>query len=258
MKSKNKIIKILLVIFVLSLVIFINRGIILNLFNNVLISFNRTVIQEKRYILFLKGFKATLIISLLSIIIGTILGFILFLLQKINIKILNVISLALVRFLQGVPVTVLLLTFYFGIFGSVNIEPIIVAIIAFSIYFSAYVSEVFKGAFASINKTQIDSAYSLGFTKIQTLKYIIVPQVLSYVIPVYKNESVSLIKSTSIAGYISVMELTKASDIIRNRTYEAFFPLIFTAFIYFMICYIFSKILDLIYKRINPRVVNNS
>ena len=176
-------------------------------------------------------------------------------LHRSKIKILKIISLVFVRFLQGVPVTVLLLTFYFGFFGSINIEPIIVAVIAFSIYFSAYVCEIIKGAFSSINRTQIDSAYALGFTKIQTFKYIVFPQVLSYVILVYKNESVSLIKSTSIAGYISVMELTKASDIIRNRTYEAFFPLIFTALIYFIICYVFCKLLDLIYKKVSPRMV---
>ena len=80
-------------------------------------------------------------------------------------------------------------------------------------------------------------------------------QVLVYIIPVYKNESVLLIKSTSIASYISIMELTKASDIVRNRTYEAFFPLIFVAIIYFLICYIFCKLLDYINKKVNPRMV---
>jgi polar amino acid transport system substrate-binding protein len=147
-----------------------------------------------------------------------------------------------------------LLVFYFGIFGKININPIVVSILAFSIYFSAYVVEILKGAYSSINRIQIDSAYALGFTKIQTIRYIIIPQILCYVIPVYKNESVSLIKSTSIAGYISIIDLTKASDIIRNRTYEPFFPLVFTAFIYFTICYLFSKTLDFIYKKINPRM----
>ena len=255
MKNKNKWIKILIILFILMVVIICNKETIINFFNNMYNSFNRTVIEEKRYILFFNGLKATLLISFLSIIIGTLLGFVLFLLQRSKVKILNILSCVFVRFLQGVPVTVLLLTFYFGIFGKINIKPIIVAVIAFSIYFSAYVCEIIKGAFASINRTQIDSAYALGFTKIQTFIYIILPQVLSYVIPVYKNESVSLIKSTSIAGYISVMELTKASDIIRNRTYEAFFPLIFTALIYFVICYIFCKLLDFIYKKVNPRVV---
>ena len=255
MSNKKRYIRILVILLLLTIVAVYNRKNIINIFGKLQNSFIRTVIDEKRYILFLEGLKSTLLISFLSIFIGTLLGFILFLLYKSRLKSLNVISYMFVRFLQGVPVTVLLLTFYFGIFGTINIEPIIVSIIAFSIYFSAYVCEIIKGAFLSINKTQIDSAYSLGFTKFQTFKYIIVPQVLSYVIPVYKNESVSLIKSTSIAGYISVMELTKASDIIRNRTYEAFFPLIFTAMIYFLICYIFCKLLDFMYIKTNPRMV---
>ena len=258
MKNKTKFIKFFFIFFLILIVTFISKDVIIDFLNNISNSFKRTVIVEKRYILFLKGLKSTLLISFLSIIFGTLLGFILFLLQKSKIRILSIFSYMIVRFLQGVPVTVLLLTFYFGIFGNINIEPILVAIIVFSIYFSAYVSEIIKGAFLSINRTQIDSAYALGFTKLQTVRYIIIPQVLSYVIPVYKNESVSIIKSTSIAGYISVMELTKVSDIIRNRTYEAFFPLIFTALIYFIICYTFCKILDLVYKKINTRVVKKS
>ncbi len=258
MKNQNKWIKVIIILFILGLIIIYNKETIIKFFSSMYSSFIRTVIDEKRYILFLNGLKSTLLISILSIIIGTLFGFVLFLLHKSKIKILNIASLVFVKFLQGVPVTVLLLTFYFGIFGSINIEPIIVAVIAFSIYFSAYVCEIIKGAFSSMNRTQIDSAYALGFTKIQIFKYIVFPQVLSYVIPVYKNESVSLIKSTSIAGYISVMELTKASDIIRNRTYEAFFPLIFTALIYFIICYVFCKLLDLIHEKVNPRVVKKS
>ena len=244
MKNQKKWIKIIIILFILILVIIFNKGAIINFLSSIHSSFIRTIIDEKRYILFF--------------IIGTLFGFVLFLLHKSKIKILNIISLVFARFMQGVPVTVLLLTFYFGIFGAINIEPIIVAVIAFSIYFSAYVCEIIKGAFSSINRTQIDSAYALGFTKIQTFNYIVFPQMLSYAIPVYKNESVSLIKSTSIAGYISIMELTKASDIIRNRTYEAFFPLIFTALIYFIICYVFCKLLDLIYKKVNPRMVKKS
>ena len=258
MKNKTKFIKYCIILFLILIVTVISKDVIIDFFKDISNSFNRTVIIEKRYILFFKGLKSTLLISFLSIIFGTLLGLILFLLQKSKIRSLNILSYIIVRFLQGVPVTVLLLTFYFGIFGDINVEPILVAIITFSIYFSAYVSEIVKGAFLSINRTQIDSAYALGFSKIQTVKYIIIPQVLSYVIPVYKNESVSLIKSTSIAGYISVIELTKATDIIRNRTYEAFFPLIFTALIYFIICYAFCKILDLVYKKINPRVVKKS
>ena len=256
MKKKNIFLLVLLsILFIVLIVIFKNS--ILSFLNSVYISFRRTIIDEDRYILFLKGLKNTLIISIFSIIFGSLLGILLFYIQTINNRFVKLLSNGIVRFLQGVPITVLLLIFYFVIFGSVNINPIIVSIIAFSIYFSAYVCEIVKSSYASINKIQIDASYSLGFNKVQTLKYIIIPQVLGIVIPVYKNEIVSLIKLTSIAGYISIIELTKASDIIRNRTYEAFFPLIFTAIVYFIICYLIGKLLDLIYKKINPRVVNN-
>ena len=218
-------------------------------FNN---SFYRTLLFEERYKIFLKGLTNTILISVLSILLGTILGFILFILSRKE-KTIQKITTIFIRLLQGIPITVLLLIFYYVIFGMIDINPVLVAVITFSIYFSAYAAEVMKGAYASINKNQIYSAYSMGFTKKQTLRFIILPQVLSYMIPVYKNEMVSLIKLTSIASYISIIDLTKASDIVRNRTYEAFFPLIFTAFIYFLICFLLGKILDYADKRMNPR-----
>lgn len=218
-------------------------------FNN---SFYRTLLFEDRYKIFLKGLTNTILISVLSILLGTILGFILFILSRKE-KTIQKITTIFIRLLQGIPITVLLLIFYYVIFGMIDINPVLVAVITFSIYFSAYAAEVMKGAYASINKNQIYSAYSMGFTKKQTLRFIILPQVLSYMIPVYKNEMVSLIKLTSIASYISIIDLTKASDIVRNRTYEAFFPLIFTALIYFLICYLLGKILDYADKRMNPR-----
>ena len=125
MKDKTKFIKFFFILFLILIVIVISKDIMIDFFNNISNSFNRTVIVEKRYILFFKGLKSTLLISFLSIIFGTLLGFILFLLQKSKIKILSVFSYMIVRFLQGVPVTVLLLTFYFGIFGNINIESIL-------------------------------------------------------------------------------------------------------------------------------------
>ncbi len=250
MKKK---LKILLIILLLSILIIIFKSEINVLINNIVVSFFRTVIEEQRYKLLLQGFISTTIISIASIILGTLLGIIIYCINKNKLKILRKIGKFYVQVMQGVPITVLLLTSYYVVFGKINIEPILVAVITFSIYFSAYVSETVKGAMDSINISQIHSAYALGFSKFQTIKYIILPQALTYTIPVYKNEVVSLVKLTSIAGYISIMDLTKASDIIRNRTYEAFFPLIITAIIYFILCYFIGKILDLLYKKINPR-----
>lgn len=244
----------IIILFTIILFILLLQNNLYNYFVIIRNSFNRAILEEARYILILKGLKSTIIISLLSILLGTLLGILLFIIN--HNKIFSKLSQLFIKFIQGTPITVLLLLFYFGIFGNINIEPTLVAILAFSVYFSAYCCEIIRGAYSSLNKTQIYSAYALGFNKIQTLKYIILPQILSYIIPVYKNETISLIKSTSIAGYISIIELTKASDIIRNRTYEAFFPLIFTAFIYFIICYVFGKTLDYIHIKINPRMAD--
>ncbi len=234
-------------ILILIILLIIFKENIINIYNELSTSFYRTIIEEQRYILILRGLSQTLIISISSIILGSILGLILCIFRK------NKLTKILIKVLQGIPVTVLLLIFYYVIFATINIDPTVVAIITFSIYFSAYIAEVFKASYDSINPTQIISSYSLGFNKLETLKYIILPQALTFAIPTFKNEAVSLIKLTSIAGYISIMDLTKASDIIRNRTYEAFFPLIVTAIIYFLICLIFSYILDYLYKKINPR-----
>lgn len=249
---QNKIIKLLiLVIIVLTFIWFKND--ILYFLVDLKNSFYRTIIEEDRYQLLLTGLLYTIIISLASILLGTIFGGFVCYLRRSKNTILKNIGKIFIGILRGVPITVLLLVFYYVLFESVDINPVIVSIIAFGLYFSAYAAEVFRSAIDSIHKSQIESAYSLGFSKTQTLKYIVLPQAISYALPVYKNEVVSLIKLTSIAGYISVMDLTKASDIIRNRTYEAFFPLILTAIIYFLICYFVGKLLDVIYNKINTR-----
>ncbi len=216
-------------------------------------SFYRTIIEEDRYVLLTKGLKTTLIISFCSIIFGTLLGILLCYLRRSNNKVISTITKIYVNIMRGIPITLLLLGFYYVIFQDINIEPEIVGVIVFSVYFSVYISEVLKGALDSINKSQIDSAYSLGFTKYQTIKYVIVPQSLPNIIPNFKNEALSLIKLTSIVGYISVMDITKASDIIRNRTYEAFAPLIVAAIFYELLCLLVSFILDFLYKKINKK-----
>lgn len=257
MKKNNKFLILFLIIVIFVIILIINKKYLFEIFANISNSFQRTLIDEDRYILILQGLKSTLIISFTSILFGTLIGIALFMLRISKFKVLSTISKIIINVLRGMPITVLLLIYYYVIFGKININPIIVAIITFSLYFSAYTSEIFRGAYLSLNKSQIISSYALGFNKIQTIHYIVLPQILTYIIPVFKNESVSLVKLTSIAGYISIMDLTKASDIIRNRTYEAFFPLIFTALLYYLICYLYIKILNILYKKINPRKEKN-
>ena len=221
--------------------------------HNIITSIERTLKEDNRYLTLLKGFKNTLIISVLSILLGTLLGILIcYFRNKKNIIVSGFFK-AFISLIQGIPITLLLLIFYYIIFAKISISAIIVAIITFSIYFSAYIAEIIRGALDSINKEQIMSAKSLGFTNFQTIRYIIIPQMLCYFIPTYKNEVVSLIKLTSIAGYISIIDITRASDLIRNRTYEAFIPLIIAAILYFIICFIASKVLDYIYYKVDKR-----
>lgn len=254
MNKKLKLtITITLILILMIILLLTNIDFIVNLYN----SFYRTLIEEQRYVLMLTGLKYTLLISIFSILLGTLLGIIICFFRINKKKYLSNIAKIFISLVQGTPIPVLLLIFYYVIFGNINVSPLLVAIIAFSIYFSAYIAEVFRGSIESINKNQIEASYSLGFSKFQTIIYILLPQALSYIIPVFKNEVVSLIKLTSIAGYISIIDLTKATDIIRNRTYQAFFPLLFTALIYFIICNLVSILLDIIYKKINSRAFHN-
>jgi len=254
MKKKINIFAKIIIFTILLTIIYLFRNNILDYLDGLKISFSRTVLEENRYLLYLEGIKNTLILSFFSIIVGTIFGIIVCYLNKSKKKLFSDLSKIYVSVIQGTPMPVLLLIFYYVLFKNINIEPLLVGILAFSIYFSAYVSEILRASIEAINKSQLMAAYSLGFTKMQTMKYIFLPQALSYILPTYKNEIVTLIKLTSIGGYISIFELTKASDIIRNRTYEAFFPLIFSAIIYFLICRLVGNVLDYLNMKIDPRL----
>ena len=125
--------------------------------------------------------------------------------------------------------------------------------IAFGINFAAYVSEMFRTGIEGVDKGQREAGIASGFTKVQTFVHIIMPQALRQVLPVYKGEFVSLVKMTSIVGYIAVEDLTKASDIIRSRTFDAFFPLIMAAVIYIFIAWLLTLVLDYVEVSIDPK-----
>jgi len=140
------------------------------------------------------------------------------------------------------------------LFGSVDINPIIVAIIAFGMNFAAYVSEMFRAGIESIDRGQREGGIAMGFTPMQTFAYIIFPQMVQRTLPVYKGEFISLVKMTSVVGYIAVQDLTKASDIIRSRTFDAFFPLIMVAVLYFFIAWVLTQALQYLQRRTDPKL----
>jgi polar amino acid transport system substrate-binding protein len=142
---------------------------------------------------------------------------------------------------------------FYVVFASVNISPVVVAVLAFGMNFAAYVAEIFRSGIEGIDRGQTEAGLSMGFTKVATFMHIVLPQTVQRVLPVYKGEFISLVKMTSIVGYIAVQDLTKASDIIRSRTFDAFFPLVLVAILYFLIAWILTRALDALERRTDPR-----
>ena len=148
---------------------------------------------------------------------------------------------------------VILMLIFYVVFGSVNINPILVATIAFGMNFGAYAAEIFRSGIEGIEKGQMEAGIAMGFNKLKTFIYVILPQTVRRILPIYKGEFISLVKMTSIVGYIAVQDLTKASDIIRSRTFDAFFPLIMIAILYFLISWVLMQALDYLEKITDPK-----
>jgi polar amino acid transport system substrate-binding protein len=216
-------------------------------------SFNNNIIVEKRYLLILDGLKTTAIISLLSIFFGTILGAVVCFTRMSKKKYLLVPAKIYISLLRGTPVLVILMIIFYVVFASVDIDPVIVAVIAFGMNFAAYVSEMFRTGIEGVERGQTEAGIAMGFTKVKTFIFIIAPQAIRRILPVYKGEVISLVKMTSIVGYIAVQDLTKASDIIRSRTFDAFFPLIMVAVLYFFISWLLMLALGYIERMFDPK-----
>ena len=214
-------------------------------------SFYNNLVLEKRYKLILDGLKETVIIAIFSILLGTLLGAIICYLRMRRSKLAIGFAKVYIDIIRGVPVLVLLMIMFYVIFSSTGISATLVAIITFAINFSAYVSEMFRTSIEGVDKGQSEAGVALGFTKTKTFIYIIMPQAIKTVLPVFKGESISLIKMTSVVGYIAIQDLTKASDIIRSRTFDAFFPLIVISIIYFILAWLLGLFLDYLGKRQN-------
>lgn len=217
-------------------------------------SFYSNIVQEQRYILILDGLKVTIIISVLATLFGTLLGGLICYMRMSHNRLLQGISGVYISILRGTPVLVVLMIIFYVVFASVDIDPVAVAVIAFGLNFAAYVSEMFRTAIESIDRGQSEAGIALGFTKVKTFINIVMPQAIQRVLPVYKGEMIALVKMTSIVGYIAVQDLTKAGDMIRSRTFDAFFPLIMVAVLYFLISWLLMVALGYAERKSNPKI----
>lgn len=212
-------------------------------------------VEDNRWRYITDGLKITLIVTVFAVMIGMVLGFLIAIVRTTydktgKLKILNGICKVYLTVIRGTPVVVQLMIIYFIIFGSVDISKVLVAIIAFGINSGAYVAEIFRSGIMSIDNGQFEAGRSLGFNYAQTMMYIVMPQAFKNVLPTLCNEFISLLKETSVSGYIALQDLTKGGDIIRSRTYDAFMPLIAVALIYLAMVMIFTKLVSILERRL--------
>ena len=227
----------------------------MSMWNTFTDAFYLNFVSENRWKYLTDGLKTTLIITLFACLMGIVLGFIVGMIRSTyekthKLKLLNAICKVSLTVIRGTPVIVQLLIIYFVLFGSVRIDKVLVAILAFGINSGAYVAEIFRSGIMSIDGGQMEAGRSLGFNYAQTMWYIIMPQAFKTVLPTLCNEFISLLKETSVAGYIAIQDLTKGGDIIRSRTYSAFMPLIAVALIYLIIVMIFTKLIQILERRL--------
>jgi polar amino acid transport system substrate-binding protein len=217
-------------------------------------SFHSNIIEENRYLLIVSGLKTTAIIAVLSTILGTFLGALVCFMRMSRNPILNLPAKAYIFIQRGTPLLVSLMLMYYVVFASVDINPVPVSIIAFGMNFAAYVAEIYRAGINSIDKGQMEAGIAMGFTKFRTIVFIILPQTIRRILPVYKGEFISLLKMTSVVGYIAVQDLTKASDIIRSRTFDAFFPLVMVAILYIFISWVVMLALENVERLADPKL----
>lgn len=218
--------------------------------------FYNTFIVENRWMYLVNGLGTTLLITALALVIGIVLGFIVAIIRSTNqrtgrLKVANFICRIYLTVFRGTPMVVQLLIIYFVVFSTVNINKVLVAVIAFGLNSAAYVAEIVRSGIMSVDDGQFEAGASLGFGYTKTMISIILPQALRNILPALGNEAIVLLKETSVSGYIALEDLTKGGDIIRSTTYEAFLPLIAVAAIYLIMVIIMSSLVSRLERKLS-------
>lgn len=216
-------------------------------------SFEKTFIRESRWVLFVQGAGVTVLITIASILAGTILGFCIYMLCRKGNVLANKATNFFLWLIHGMPTVLLLMILYYIVFGSSRLSGMWVSVVGFSLMFACSMIDMLRVGCNAIGRGQFEASRALGYSERQSFFKIILPQAAQHFLPIYRNDVVTLIKETSVVGYIAVLDLTKISDLVRSRTYEAFFPLIVTAIMYFVISAILTKIVTLVEDSINPK-----
>ena len=203
--------------------------------DGIVATFIKCFLKDDRYLLLLDGIGVTIKISLLAVLIGIAIGLVIAFCALSKKKVLNLIGKVYTDVIRGTPSVTQLRIIYFVVFATVDLEKWVIAAIAFGINSGAYVSEIIRAGILSIDKGQTEAGRSLGLNAMQTMVSIIIPQAVKNIFPALCNEFIVLVKETAIVGYIGLVDIQKAGDLIKSATFEAFMPLITTAIIYFVL-----------------------
>lgn len=213
-------------------------------------SFHYSLIMENRWKLLLDGLWITILISISALLLGSLLGGLVCWMVMNKRKWLRTLGKTYLHLVRNIPMLVLLMLMFYVVLAKSGLPTVVVAIIAFGLNSAAYISEIYRTGIQSVDNGQWEAGLALGFSPVQTFFNFIAPQAIHKALPVFKNEAVSLLKGTAIVGYISIIDITKASDLIRSASFEAFLPLLVISLVYFLLAWLLTTAIDIIVKKI--------
>ena len=215
---------------------------------------DKTFIQSGHYKMIIEGLGNTVKITMGALVIGVVIGLIIAVIKYLaedsrGMKPLAALCDLYVNVIRGIPVTVLLLIFYLIIMRS-STNGVLVATITFGINSGAYMAELIRSGINAVDRGQMEAGRCLGLSKLQTMTKIILPQAVRYVLPAVGNEFIALLKETSVAGYVAVVDLTRAGNLVRNNTHDVFNPLMVVALTYLIMVVMLTKALGALERRL--------
>lgn len=225
-----------------------------------ILKLEETFITSGYYKLMFEGLRNTILITLGALAIGLVTGIFISIVRYLSdasgkLKVLRYICDLYVTVIRGIPVCVLLLVFYYIILKSTD-NGVVVGIITFGINSGAYMSELIRGGINSVDKGQEEAGRSLGFSRIRTMQHIILPQAVRYILPSVGNEFISLLKETSVAGYVAVIDLTRAGNLVRNNTFDAVNSLLVVALTYLLMVVLLTYLVGRLEKFLAKGMTN--
>lgn len=222
------------------------------------LKFIANFITDNRWKYFTNGLGTTYVVSFFAVILGVVIGVLIAVVRSsadkldrppLVVKILNVICKLYLTVIRETPAMIQLLIMYYIVFGSVDVSKRLVAILTFGINSGAYVAEIIRSGIMSVDQGQFEAGRSLGLTYVQTMWYIIIPQAFKNVLPALGNEFITLLKETSICGYIALTDVTHGANTVRSQTYEPYMPLFAAALIYLVSVSVLSALISRLERR---------